>query len=247
MKPSEPVLTAHGAARSRHSQATPAGPFANRLHEGGGTPGNMPRFTYDGGMLEQRIQQHFFDAADLNYQVAELLARPILHATDALLGAITSGGKVFVGGVGAAAALAEVLTTHLAGQMERERPALPVLSLGGAASFLSASASSSGGPDCWSRSLQALGQPGDLLVLLDAGADPVPLAVAIDSAREKDMAVLLLCGRSAPGLVERLLDTDVLISVPHDRPARILEMQLLVIHALCDGLDALLLGEEESE
>ena len=86
-----------------------------------------------------------------------------------------------------------------------------------------------------------------LLVLLDAGADPVPLAVAIDSAREKDMAVLLLCGRSAPGLVERLLDTDVLISVPHDRPARILEMQLLVIHALCDGLDALLLGEEESE
>ena len=57
-------------------------------------------------MLEQRIQQQFFDSADLKYQAAELLARPIADASAALLAALTNGGKVWTAGAGAGAALA---------------------------------------------------------------------------------------------------------------------------------------------
>ena len=49
-------------------------------------------------MLEQRIQQQFFESADLQYQAAEQLARPIAEAAAALLAALTGGGKVLVGG-----------------------------------------------------------------------------------------------------------------------------------------------------
>ena len=44
-------------------------------------------------MLEQRIQQQFFDSADLQYRSAETLHRPIAEAAAALLSAITNGGK----------------------------------------------------------------------------------------------------------------------------------------------------------
>ena len=49
-------------------------------------------------MLEPRIQQQFFESADLKYQSAELLSRPIADAVTALVGALTSGGRVLAAG-----------------------------------------------------------------------------------------------------------------------------------------------------
>ena len=43
---------------------------------------------------------------------------------------------------------------------------------------------------------------------------------------------------------EMLADSDIHLCVPADRTARIQETHLLVIHCLCDGIDALLLGVE---
>ena len=45
-------------------------------------------------MLEQRIQQHFIDSADLKYQAAQVLSKPIAAGVQALLACVTSGGKI---------------------------------------------------------------------------------------------------------------------------------------------------------
>ncbi|MDP3414288.1 MAG: phosphoheptose isomerase, partial [Polaromonas sp.] len=45
-------------------------------------------------MLEQRIEQHFIDSADLKYQAAQILSKPIAAAVQAILASVTSGGKV---------------------------------------------------------------------------------------------------------------------------------------------------------
>ena len=58
-------------------------------------------------MLEQRIQQQFFDSADLQYQTAESLARPIAEAVAAVVGAITAGGKIMLCGQDGGEALAD--------------------------------------------------------------------------------------------------------------------------------------------
>jgi D-sedoheptulose 7-phosphate isomerase len=44
-------------------------------------------------MLEQRIQQHFIDSADLKYQSAQILSKPIAAAVQALLACVTSGAR----------------------------------------------------------------------------------------------------------------------------------------------------------
>ena len=55
-------------------------------------------------MLEQRIQQHFIDSADLKYQAAQVLSQPIAAAVHAILACVTSGGKVLACGNGPSAA-----------------------------------------------------------------------------------------------------------------------------------------------
>ena len=49
---------------------------------------------YDSTMLEQRIEQQFIDSADLKYQSAQTLSKPIAAAVGALLMCVTGGGKI---------------------------------------------------------------------------------------------------------------------------------------------------------
>lgn len=197
-------------------------------------------------MLEQRIQQQFFDTADLQYQSAQALSRPIADAAQALIGCITAGGKLLVGGSGGGAALAQYFCATLVHRFERERPGLAALALAGGGVMASVALDDGSTASVLARQVLALGQPGDVLLLLDA-AGAAEVTPAVDAAHTRDMSVVVLCGAAAAAWQERLNETDVRVSVPHERTARVLELQLLVLHCLCDAVDLQLMGEQESQ
>jgi D-sedoheptulose 7-phosphate isomerase len=89
-------------------------------------------------MLEQRIQQQFFDSADLKYAAAETLTRPIAAAVNAIMGSITSGGKVLACGNGGSASDAQHFAAEFVGRFERERPGLAAVALSTDTSILTA-------------------------------------------------------------------------------------------------------------
>lgn len=196
-------------------------------------------------MLEQRIQQQFFDSADLQYQTAESLGRPIAEAAQALIGCITGGGKLLVGGLGGAAALAQLFCAAFVGRFERERPGLAALALAADSVLLGALLACAAPEQVLAQQVQALGQGGDLLLLIDASGRHAALEAGIDAAHTRDMVVVVLGGSSAVALRDKLGETDVLVAVPHDRGARVLELQLLVLHCLCDAVDVQLMGEQD--
>ncbi|WP_066342740.1 SIS domain-containing protein [Azohydromonas lata] len=191
-------------------------------------------------MLEQRIQQHFFESADLLYQVAETLSRPIADAAQVVVASITGGGKVLLVGQGPWLGLAQAFATQLTGRFERERPGLAALALGDAG-LMSLPALDE---PAQARQLQALGAPGDVLIALGAVATPV-LVAAVQTAHGRDMTVLAFTGRANGAQALRLAETDVHIAVPHERTARILELHLLALHAICDAVDLQLMGEQD--
>ncbi|MFO1218606.1 MAG: SIS domain-containing protein [Burkholderiaceae bacterium] len=197
-------------------------------------------------MLEQRIQQQFFDAADLKNQTAEALARPLAQAAQSIVGALTGGGKLLVAGIGAASALAALFAARTMGRFERDRPGLAVLALDSDATVHHALAADGGGDSALARQVSTLGQPGDLLLLLDAEGRTGAALAAARAAHGNDMAVIALVGRQAGALGEELGDTDALLPVPHDRAARVLELHLIMLHCLCDAIDLQLLGEQEA-
>ena len=196
-------------------------------------------------MLEQRIQQHFIDGADLKYQAAQALSQPIGAAVQAVLACVTNGAKVLACGSGPSAAQAQQFAAFCVMGFERERPELAALALVPDALW---AAPSVAGADiaALARQVRALGQAGDLLLVLTAGGDEPALLDAVQAAHERDMTVVALCGRDGGALATLLRETDVLISVPHDRAARVREVHALVLHCLCDGIDAQLLGEQEN-
>jgi D-sedoheptulose 7-phosphate isomerase len=198
-------------------------------------------------MLEQRIQQQFFDSADLKYAAAEILARPIADAAQALVGCITSGGKVLACGNGGSASDAQHFAAEFVGRFERERPGLAAIALNTDTSILTAIGNDYAFDAIFAKQVQALGAPGDVLLALSTSGNSANVLAAVEAAQAREMTVIALTGRGGGKLRERLTETDVHICVPHDRTARIQEVHILVVHCLCDAVDTQLLGEQDDK
>jgi D-sedoheptulose 7-phosphate isomerase len=196
-------------------------------------------------MLEQRIEKHFIDSADLKYQAAQLLSKPIAQATEALLACVTNGGKVLVCGNGGSAADAQHFAAEFVGRYERERPELAAIALTTDSSILTAIANDYDFSQIFAKQVRALGTGGDVLVAISTSGNSANVIAAIEVAQEREMIVIALTGKGGGKIGAMLSETDVHICVPHDRTARIQEVHLLTLHCLCDGVDAMLLGDQE--
>lgn len=215
----------------------------------------MPDMTYIGAplssppMLEQRIQQHFIDSADLKYQAGPLLGKPVVQAVQALLACVTSGGKVLACGAGVSGLLAAQFAAQFVGRFERDRPELAATALPGDPTDPAADTPAAADTDRFARQVRALGQAGDVLLVLSISGQSAAVLAAVEAAHGREMTVIALLGNmvgAGGGAIGRALrETDVQICVPHERPARIHEVHLLALHCLCDGVDAQLLGEQE--
>ena len=197
-------------------------------------------------MLEQRIQQQFFDSADLKYAAAEVLSKPIADAVSALMGCITGGGKVLSCGNGGSASDAQHFAAEFVGRFERERPGLAAIALTVDTSILTAVGNDYSFDVVFSKQVEALGAPGDVLLAISTSGNSTNVLKAVEAAKKKEMTVVALTGNTGGRMRQALSDTDVHICVPHERTARIQEVHLLVLHCLCDAVDLQLLGEQES-
>lgn len=196
-------------------------------------------------MLEQRIQNHFIESADLKYKAAQVLTAPITAAVQALMTCVTSAGKVLACGNGGSAADAQHFSAEFVGRFERERPELCAVALTTDTSILTAVGNDYGFDHVFSRQVRALGAPGDVLIAISTSGNSPNVLAAIEAAHQREMVVIGFSGRGGGKMNQALKDTDIHICVPHERTARIQEVHLLVLHCLCDAVDAQLLGEQE--
>ena len=195
--------------------------------------------------LIDRISAQFEDNMRTTLEALELLAAPIAGAVELITASLLDNGKVLVCGGSGCAGDARRFAAQLVNGFELERPSLAALALSADTSTL---APLTGEPDAasmFARQIHAFGHPGDILITLSTGADSARIEQAIHAAHERDMTVVILSGRTGGKLAALVRETDVLISVPHDRAARVREVHALVLHCLCDGVDAQLLGEQE--
>ena len=197
-------------------------------------------------MLIQRVEQHFIDSADLKYQAAQVLSKPIAAAVQAILASVTSGGKVLACGNGGSAADAQHFAAEFVGRYERERPELAAIALTTDTSIITAIANDYDFSVIFSKQVRAFGVAGDVLLALSTSGNSANVLAAIEAAHERDMTVVALTGKGGGLMTHALRETDVHICVPHDRTARIQEVHLLALHCICDGVDAQLLGDQDA-
>jgi len=197
-------------------------------------------------MNEQHIEQSFIDSADLKYQAAQHLSKPIAAGIQALITCVTGGGKVLTCGNGGSAADSQHFAAEFVGRYERERPELAAIALTTDSSVLTALSNDYGFEQIYAKQVRALGQAGDVLIAISTSGNSTNVLEAVKVAHEREMTVIALTGKGGGKMSASLRETDIHICVPHDRTSRIQEVHLLVLHCLCEGVDNLLLGEKET-
>jgi D-sedoheptulose 7-phosphate isomerase len=196
--------------------------------------------------MSNRIVGHFRDSAELKIQAASVLAQPIAQAVELMFMALSNGNKILACGNAGAAAHAQYFAAALVDRFERERLPLPAMALGADAVVL-ASINAAGSNEIYSKQVQAFGQPGDVLLVITGGGEMAGITAAVDTALEREMRVVALTGKNGTAIGKQITDADVHIAVPHERMARILEVHLLTIHCLCDGIDVALFGGDTDD
>ena len=190
------------------------------------------------------IRRQFDDSAQLKLKAHDVLAEPIVRATEIMVKCLLANGKILACGNGGSAADAQHFSAELLNRFERERPGLAAIALTTDTSTLTAIANDYEYEQVFSKQLSALGQAGDVLLGISTSGNSKNVARAVSAAHEREMRVVALTGRGGGEIGKLLAPEDVHICVPHSQTARIQEVHLLTLHCLCDGIDCMLLGAD---
>lgn len=193
---------------------------------------------------EDRIRQHFDDCVGVLQSAQKRLEAPLVAAIEMLVAALGNDNKLLICGNGGSAADSLHFAAELVGRLERERPELAAIALNADMALLTAVANDYSFEDVFARQVRALGQPNDVLVAISTSGNSGNVMAAVAVAQQRGMRVLALTGKGGGAVGAMLRTEDVHLCVPHDRTMRIQEVHGLLIHCLCDGIDAALLGDD---
>jgi D-sedoheptulose 7-phosphate isomerase len=195
--------------------------------------------------LADRIQQHFHDSAQTKLAALSAMAAPIETATRRMAECLLADGKVMACGNGGSAADSQHFAAELLNRFEQERPPLAAIALTTDTSTLTSIANDYRYEDVFAKQIQALGRPGDVLLAISTSGNSPNVIEAIHAAHARNITVVALTGKQGGKIAVLLGPNDIHLCVPAERTARIQEVHLLTIHCLCDGIDALILGETQ--
>jgi D-sedoheptulose 7-phosphate isomerase len=196
--------------------------------------------------IDLRIRNHFLDSIETKRNALEEVIIPIKHAANCISDSLLNEGKVLSCGNGGSAGDAQHFSAELLNRFEIERPGLPAVALTTDSSTLTAIANDYEYDQIFSKQILALGTNRDVLLAISTSGNSPNIVKAVQAAHERNMQVLSLTGNKGGKLAKLLKGDDIEIRVPSDRTARIQEIHLLVIHCLCDIIDAILFGGVET-
>ena len=187
--------------------------------------------------LSSRISLHFEESAKTKQVAAEILSPTIAVAGEQLVECLLNNKKILSCGNGGSAADAQHFSAELLNRFETERPSLPAISLTTDTSTLTSIGNDYHFDQIFSKQINALGQPGDVLLAISTSGNSNNVIKAIQAAQEKNISVIALTGHEGGKIAPILNEQDIEIRVPHEKTSRIQEIHLLTIHCLCDIID----------
>ena len=187
--------------------------------------------------MHDRITRHFSDSIDAKIRAADTLPPHIAEASEIMVQSLLNDGKILACGSGGSASDAQHFVSELLNRYDRERPALPALSLCSDSLAINSIASDSSYNEVFSKQIRALGQEGDTLLTISTAGSCPNIVQAIQAAHNRELRIIALTGKDGGDIARLLHPEDVEIRAPATLPPRIQEVHTLVIHCLCDLID----------
>jgi D-sedoheptulose 7-phosphate isomerase len=154
----------------------------------------------------------------------------------ACIESLRSGGQVIFFGNGGSAAQADHLAAEMLGRyLIDDRPPLAARALSQTGAVLTALGNDHGYRSVFSRQIEAVARPGDLLIGLSTSGRSPNIREALESGRRMSCVLALLTGEHAR---EDLPEVDHLVRAPSRETPVIQEMHLVFGHLLCELVEA---------
>ena len=183
--------------------------------------------------MQKLLNSAIDDATDLLVRVRALA--PQLQALgEAMMRCWQARGKVLTCGNGGSCADAIHLAEELCVRFCKERKGLAAIALADG-SALTCAANDYGWERVFSRQVEALGNPGDVLVCFTTSGNSQNVIAAVAAARKIGMTTCVFLGKDGGKLKGAC---DIELHVPHTLNHRVQEMHLLLYHTLCEWVDA---------
>lgn len=186
--------------------------------------------------LDGEIRRQLEESARVKQSFSAELVRGIGQLAENCAASIRSGGKIVFFGNGGSAADAQHLAAELVVRLRAERPGLPGLALTTNPSILTAAANDYGYENVFSRQVESLVGPHDVLTALSTSGTSPNVVKAVEAGRARGAYLVGLTGETGGALAGKV---DLLLNVPSRDPQRIQEAHITIGHIACALIEVL--------
>ena len=195
--------------------------------------------------MQEIIQTLLSDSIETKQRVIERNVHEIEHSAKIMIDALKNGKKVLICGNGGSAAQAQHFSAELVVRFEKERRALPAISLTTDTSNLTACSNDYSYNHVFTRQVQALGQDGDVLVGITTSGNSPNILEALEASKGMGMKTVCLNGKDGGKSKDYDFDSNIIIS--SFNTARIQEAHITIIHIWCKLIEDALMEKTSNE
>lgn len=181
-------------------------------------------------LIEKLIDDH----VEVVNRIDQSLFVKIEDSATIILNCLRVGGKIFLFGNGGSAGDAQHIAAEFVGRFVKERKGLPAIALTTDTSAITAIANDYGYRDIFSRQLEALVNPHDVIIAISTSGNSENVIKGVEYAKSIGCKVISFTGHKGGKLAEI---SDVNLNVPSNTTARIQEMHILIGHIICELVD----------
>lgn len=163
----------------------------------------------------------------------------IRKIADVLVKAFKNNQRLYLIGNGGSAADAQHIAGELVGRFKMNRRPLPAVALTTDTSVITALANDFGYDTCFARQIEALANPGDVILAFSTSGNSKGILSAVQIARDRGAIAIGFTGKDG-GLLKDA--SDICLKIPSDNTPRIQECHITVGHILCSIVEKELFG-----
>lgn len=175
--------------------------------------------------------------------LASIDSASVERASDLCIECVRSGGTIFFCGNGGSAVDSQHFAGELVGRFRRERRPISAVALTANSAIITAIANDYDFSEIFSRQIEALGRPGDVLVAISTSGNSANVLKAVETARGISMKIIGFTGAricALPGM------SDICVKVSSEETSHIQEALLVAGHAICDAVEKAVVFSESS-
>lgn len=192
----------------------------------------------------RQIRAQLHESAAIKERFSEELLGRIARFAEVSAEALQQGRKSVFFGNGGSAADAQHLAAELVVRLQKNRAGLAALSLATNASVLTAAGNDLGFESIFSRQIESLVSPGDVLVALSTSGTSSNIIRGVEAGRARRAFLVALTGETGGALAQQV---DLLINVPSRDSQRIQEAHITIGHIVCSLIEQICFPAQDFE